>query len=35
MCQPVCGTSKEVRALGVISEKLFFLSFFSVAVFED
>jgi hypothetical protein len=26
--QPVCGTSKEVRALGVIGEKLFFPLFF-------
>ncbi len=30
MCQPVCGTSKEVRALGVIGEKLFFPSLFSL-----
>jgi hypothetical protein len=28
VCQSVCGTSKEVRALGVIGEKLFFPLFF-------
>ncbi len=30
MCQPVCGTSKEVRALGVIGEKPYFSSLFSL-----